>query len=163
MEDKHIYFNWIADQNIPHFMKTQRQLVLQYPLALITCLDSSRASHLVAAVRNGGFMPDGTDFSFADNLGIWIASVNLPSLSSPSQKVFVGFDEVWLFIEQPNVISGPVPSITSEAPVTDEEYVSWREEIATWMLNVDCRVGLGDGHGLNLAVLDDQADLKLKQ
>jgi hypothetical protein len=63
---------------------------------------------------------------------------------------FTGFDEIWLCTEIPGSSKPGGVRITSDAPLATVPY----GDLAPWMLASGCRIGLGDGDGLNMVATD---------
>lgn len=66
--------------------------------------------------------------------------------------LFAGFDELWLCAQVPGSSKPEGLRTTSDKPLRGELPV----EAADWMSKSGCRVGLGDGDGLNLVTSDDR-------
>jgi len=64
-------------------------------------------------------------------------------------RFFTGFDEIWLFAEDP-----PVGKPTSIRLTSDQRIAGPSEVLKEWMQRVACTAGLGDGDGLNFATFD---------
>jgi hypothetical protein len=64
---------------------------------------------------------------------------------------FTGFDELWLFDAPPDEAKPKQVRITSDRPFDD---ASPPAAVDVWMLRTGCRLGLGDGVGLNWVCAD---------
>jgi hypothetical protein len=64
---------------------------------------------------------------------------------------FTGFDELWLFDAAPDETKPKQVRITSDRPFSEAPPPTVLE---AWMLRTGCRLGLGDGLGLNWVCAD---------
>lgn len=75
-------------------------------------------------------------------------------------KLFTGFDEVWFYINEP--LSSKPAEISLVAPL-DLEVDSPPNGLAQWFAESGCRLGIGDGIGMNFATLDKGIASKMQQ
>ena len=67
-------------------------------------------------------------------------------------KLFTGFDEVWWFNEAPPLPKPEDVSLVAPLNVATDEI---SPALVAWMKDSKCRLGLGDGIGLNFVTPDD--------
>jgi hypothetical protein len=116
-------------------------------LALVSMIDSTpRVSELPSLVP------------LLQRIDTWYAIVDFDIVVSTSTLVMLateldflsGFDEVWLCDEMPTTGKPEGLRLTSDIPVEQ----AFSEGIESWMTQLSCRAGLGDGDGLNFITRD---------
>ncbi len=145
---------WI-DTSIGALLQRDAQLPQCFRLMLVTSIDSSRdlsqmreAQEIVR--RYAGCRLLGT--------GLVVPSDRAAEVIA-AFKLFTGFDEVWWFDEEPSLakpeelsLVGPLNLATDEIPAG----------LTQWMQDSKCRLGLGDGIGLNFVTPDVEVAERLK-
>jgi len=74
--------------------------------------------------------------------------------------LFTGFDEVWCFSETPKVMKPADFWIVSPSNIDQEDVPP---ALIPWMEQSGCRLGLGDGIGLNYATPDKNTAILLEE
>jgi hypothetical protein len=64
------------------------------------------------------------------------------------ENLFTGFDELWCFESTPSIAKPDDVFLVAPFNI-DTDFV--RPRLVTWMAETDCKLGLGDGIGLNYA------------
>jgi hypothetical protein len=125
------------------------QILKQFSLSLVTSIDSE--TELVASTIGREIVECYSECRFF-GAGIMIPG-NLLTGVNNEMKLFHGFDEVWFFDAPP---ASPKPNdVWLVAPLNlSEERLPL--PVAHWMQSSHCRLGIGDGIGLNYVTPDEK-------
>jgi hypothetical protein len=127
--------------NIPAVIEAG--LLQQYPFVLMTCIDS-HADVAGIGIRQRFFGHDPDCSIIGDGV-----LTNGRALSQVATELFTGFDELWCFERQPNLPHPKGMSIVSPLDL-DVDIARMSPTLSQWMAHTDCKLGLGDGIGLNI-------------
>jgi hypothetical protein len=124
-------------------------LLARFEYVLVTSLDSD------TQLSESGFGKDIASFDARCCLlgsGVLIPGSVIREANA-ALDLFVWFDEVWCYdsrpkIAKPDNVTIGAPLNLSEEPIPDG--------VHDWMLDSDCRLGVGDGIGLNFVTPDSQ-------
>jgi hypothetical protein len=144
--------NWI-DTSIVRLLKADGGVLSRYAFVMISSVDSSNDMEGFASGYQ--FLSDMGCSDFEKNLlvpGNQIAAV--------ATQLFNGFDEIWCFDERP---TKPKPSDLWIVPPLDLSRDDVPELLILWMKESNCRLGLGDGIGMNYASLDRETAQRLEE
>ncbi len=143
-------FGWL-DLSVGSLVADHPDELTRFAFVLIACIDSDPNVRTIAA-----FYGIAKQFSACATLGdsLVVRGVDLPQVADR----FNGFDEAWFFdapplIEKPNGASLVYPLTRDGTGNFDEAELS--AETAAWMTASHCRLGLGDGCGLNYVTPDE--------
>ena len=140
-----VHGGWI-NSSIEALVEDCPELMAEFPLALITSIDSTPAGSLPGiqkALEKSGVTAE--DFG----AGILLPGKVVTELVY-EHKLFNGFDEVWFHRQRP---TEPKPeSVTIVGPEEISDAVA--PEVIQWMETSNCLLGLGDGAGLNYVTFD---------
>ncbi len=136
-----LQFGWV-DTSIHSLLETQRAIVVSFAYALITSIDSAAdlrrlptGQMIVQRYPQCGFLGTGL-----------VVPIDLLARIGKEFNLFNGFDEVWLFREEPRLLKPD--DVILVAPLDlREDAIS--HELCDWVYESGCEVGLGDGIGLN--------------
>jgi hypothetical protein len=125
----------------------ETKILQNLSLSLVTSIDSE--TELAASKIGHRITARHPECRFLGK-GIIIPCRLLPDLNN-DMKIFHGFDEVWFFDSEPTV---PKPNdVWLVSPLNLKEN-PLPLPVAHWMHNSDCRLGLGDGIGMNYVTPD---------
>jgi len=138
------------DLFIADLVAERSDFIESFPFALITSLDSSPPTSLTNVQRAlseyvGEFREVGSGVLLSGQQTVLLARNYL---------LFTHFDEVWLFRREPLKPKPEKVTIVLLRYTLDEEVPP---EVANWMYQSGCIVGLGDdGNGLNYVTVDER-------
>jgi RHS repeat-associated protein len=128
----------------------QAGLLAQFQYVVITSLDSDDALSTNLIGKRIFDANAGCEF-----LGSAVVATGIQLADTSSKlQLFNGFDEIWCFNDKPNI---PKPFSAWILPPYDIEADPFPLELATWFTKTNCRLGLGDGMGMN--IVSDDANL----
>jgi hypothetical protein len=143
------------DSFIADLISERPEFVESFPFVLIASLDSSPPTSLTNVQQA---LKEHVDEFREVGSGVLLSGQQLVMLARKC-LLLTHFDEVWLFREAPMV---PKPEgVRIVAPYDISEEVP--PEGADWMWRSGCRVGLGDGEGLNYVTVDEGVARQLSQ
>lgn len=153
------YNNFIVgriDTNIGSLLRSDAAVIMQFPFVMITSIDSSTD---VAGIASSYGILD--RFAGSSLLGCSLV-VRGDQVAELSLKfnLFNGFDELWCFRESPQTPKPHGLWIVAPFNFHDEEIPPL---LATWMTESGCKLGLGDGIGLNYATPEIQIAERLER
>lgn len=131
------------DSSIHDFLEELPRAFPSILIALITCLDSNpNVRHTFQnSPKLRALMPEASVFG----KGLILPTTRLLEINREGE-IFFGFDEVWFFPVQPK---HPKPdSIHLVGPERIDQKTLG--QVAPWMKQTSCSLGLGDGTGLNV-------------
>jgi hypothetical protein len=146
-----VVYGWCPNLNITHLDHLIDRMAGYCPLALITCIDSSRnPGELVPALET---MTKAQISWQIHGLGIVVPT---RSLTIVANLLLNGFDEIWLLRSNPATDSSPPMPVTSEIPLPEKKGIDGDRfhELVLWFDMNNCVLGLGDGYGLNYMTTD---------
>jgi hypothetical protein len=133
-------------------------MLARFSYVLITSIDS--ATDLSVPSMKSGIAHIDPQCWFLGR-GVVVQGQSMVKLAE-DRNLFTGFDELWCFDRRP---STPKPDdLWIVAPTnieTDLDRVALR--LVSWMAEADCKLGLGDGIGLNYATTLEELANKLEQ
>lgn len=145
---------WL-DMSIGDLLAEHEELIRTFSWTLITSLDSAVDMTTVAIAADLTRRHSTSHF-----LGGALAIQTTDLEGAKGHALFRGFDELWLFETRPTkekpkevVIVSPVDFRTSK-PTPD---------LTKWLVDSECRLGLGDGVGLNFITPDDELAARLTE
>ena len=153
MSTPDLIMGWLPDTSIREFVDEQREVFAALPFVLISSVDST--------VEQIAEMPWARE-ERAARPG-WALSVD-PLVISGSDLVriagslFYGFDEIWVPARLP-VAAPPSNGMVVGPMRVSEEDLS--HDLLVWMHRSECRLGLGDGTGMNFVAPDVQLASRL--
>lgn len=148
----HIVTNYVPRVNIPTVLFNHRKLFMRFSYIVISSLDSytnvSGMKDVVYGLSVIGCKVQERGTALQVEMSIQAVDFII--------KTFTGFDEVWFFLEMPNIFRQP-PSITSDrslTDITDPFVMDTLSILPEWMRTSGCTIGFGDGAGLNYVSSD---------
>ncbi len=136
-------FEHLPRTNISQFVVDHAEALSQYPVVLISCLDSDPQVSSSSRLEQEKYQA----------VGRCVALRGADLLKEiEGRSTFFGFDEVWFGSAIPET-EIPFPAIV--APCEQEEFLP--VGFATWFDNSPLAVGLGDGFGLTILLRDEAA------
>ena len=140
---------WLPNTSVRELVVENRETFLTLPFVLVSCVDSGNdvASQTWARAE-------------LDRDPGWAISVDPLVITGPGfigavdgPLTLAGFDEIWIPSRLP--IAQRPDAAHIMAPRLLKRGASIRRSVATWMARSGCRLGLGDGFGLNYIVGDE--------
>jgi hypothetical protein len=138
---------WLPSLDIPTVLHPVMSAVSDARQAVISRIDSTPGVASLESVRR---LLESLGASYENVGGDVVVDVSVLVAAVEGHDFLTGFDEVWLCMDVPRSERPPNLEITSDVPFVDRAPAGLSE----WMLEVGCRVGLGDGDGLNVATFD---------
>lgn len=143
----------LPDNTVREWLDQNAPTIHSLPYVLISSMDSDRHVSLMTWAADRVARDAAWALSTSPLVVSGKSAVDL--LDDPS--LFTGFDEIW------------VPSRLPTANPPDEAYLVAPRRldseipapILEWMRNSECRLGVGDGEGLNYAVADQRLATRL--
>jgi hypothetical protein len=132
---------WL-DASIGELIRTHPAVFSQFAYALVTSVDSAIDLHRTSV--GCSIVERHPECGFLGN-GLVVPGANLANVANKFD-LFHGFDEVWWFDQRPEVAKPSDAWIVS--PVNLKSEAASPQTVA-WMSESGCRLGLGDGIGLN--------------
>jgi len=138
-----LYVGWV-DSSIGALVRQASGILPRSAFVLLTSIDSTielrdsgiaekifRTNHASTTLGNGLVVPG-------------------PSLQAIATmfNLFTGFDELWCFDEQPTMPKPDAVWLVSPLELNSDDVPS---SLGPWMRDSGCKLGLGDGVGLNYA------------
>ena len=137
---------WI-DTSIGALLQNSR-LIHQFEAVLVTSIDSSRDLSQMRVTRE--ILQHYPECQLL-GAGLVVPSDRFEDFST-TFKLFTGFDEVWWFDAKPLLAKPDELSLVAPLNLATDEIPS---EVTHWMHESKCRLGLGDGIGLNFVTSDE--------
>jgi hypothetical protein len=117
-------------------------ILSQFPVIMITSIDSTNDIARIVKYHD--------IFSLFPKCKMLGLSLLVPGVDIPDMQklfhLFNGFDEIWCFEHAPIFAKYSGASLVGPYNV---EHDTMRTEVACWMIDSKCSLGLGDGIGLN--------------
>jgi hypothetical protein len=132
---------WVADAQVTDLLGVWEQLAGELPVLLVTMIDSDPEPSKLASVRAA--IADAAPDIVVVGPGIAVPSGAIHACASTG--LFTGFDELWLACAVPEHFAAPPVRLTSETPIR-----AMPDQLLEWMDRHGCRLGFGDGDGLNV-------------
>lgn len=140
------YLGWI-DTSIGALLHDEAQLAKRFGAMLVTSIDSSRD---LSQVRKAQEVVRRYPECRLLSAGLLVPSNRVAEISA-AVKLFTGFDEVWCFDEEPSLAKSNELSLVGPLNLETDEIPTG---LTQWMRDSKCRLGLGDGIGLNFVTPD---------
>ena len=141
-----LHSGWIADVGLGGVLGALPSVVGD-GWALVTVVDSSRGVSDLPSIRIAAAAAGISAIRVGASLALRTDGLRILA----EDGFFNGFDEVWLFRGVPAEDKPPGIRLTSDRPLPDLPPA----ELALWMAASGCRLGLGDGDGLNYVTPDE--------
>jgi hypothetical protein len=141
-----LYVGWL-ETSIGVLVREDPLLLALFPFVLITSVDST--TELADSRIGQAIVRRNHDCAFIGQ-GLLVPSVKLPALDA-ELGLFHGFDEVWALDDRPAVAKPSGSSIVGPLNLNEDDPSG---DVAEWMNATGCRLGLGDGFGLNYVTSD---------
>jgi len=139
-----LIMGWV-DTSIGRLLHDSPAFPQQFAFAVITSIDSTTDLTGMAALRD--IVRRNSQCQFLG--GSLVVPANL---AGEVAQLFTGFDEIWWFDQAPKAPKPPEASLVAPLNLSTEQLPAW---ISLWMKESACRLGLGDGIGLNFVTPDE--------
>lgn len=152
MNHSRVRFGRIANLSVRAWLERHAIAIRAMPYILISSLDSTvdvADMSWVAARRDA-------DPEWAISLSPLVIS-GASAVDLLEGNLFTGFDELWIPSEMP--VARPPGDASLVAP--RELDVEAPPAVVAWLEGSKCRLGVGDGYGMNYAVLDESIGAEL--
>ncbi len=133
--------------SIGDLIRTNAKLLSDYNHVLITALDSVRG---LPAAKVGRAMLRELPHARALGNSLVLPARILAEVGWVSD-LFSGFDEVWFF---DSAVTDPPPGGISVLPPPTFDRVKPEADTMEWFMEVNCKLALGDGYGMNYLSAD---------
>jgi hypothetical protein len=148
LKRNNLFVGWL-DTNVKEVLKSHRNLLRKYPLVMVTSIDST--TQLVSSLVGQKIKQRYSSYRALGD-GIILATDDLID-ADDALGLFFGFDELWFFQNPPFEV---LPKdICLVGPFNIESQVI-PMALEGWIERSNCRLGLGDGVGLNCVTPDPE-------
>jgi hypothetical protein len=144
--EEELMVNWV-DFRINELLRFHTSTISRFAFVMITTIDSSSD---IAGIANGYRL-----FDIYGECSIHGEALLLPGdrIENLHQRfnLFNGFDEIWCFNERPRLVKSSDLSIVAPLNLAVDDTPPL---LASWMKQSGCKLGLGDGIGMNIVTPD---------
>jgi hypothetical protein len=144
----------IEDMSVRKWITKNASKISELPFVLISSIDSQRDLRRIKLLASRFEIEPKWALSIYPLVISGTSTVDLAN----EDRLFTGFDEIWIPRRLP--ISNPPSNAYLVAPREIESFLPL--EIENWVESSECRLGVGDGDGLNYVVLDDELGRQLQ-
>ena len=137
-----------TESSIGVILRSRSELAHRFGYILVTSVDSS--TELTKLPEAQAIIQRYTGAQFLGE-GLLLPSSQISEVSS-TLKLFTGFDEIWCFDDAPSLAKPDDVSLVAPLNVATDAIPA---RVVQWMQESRCRLGLGDGIGLNFVTPDD--------
>lgn len=139
---------WL-DTSIGSLLRFSRAWLSNFTTVLVTSVDSTTDMHQMREAAE--IIQQYPSCRFL-GLGLLTPAEELEGIATRF-KLFTGFDELWCFDTKPTIAKPPGLSIVSPLNLESDKAP---HQLQDWMRESNCKLGLGDGIGLNYAATDEE-------
>lgn len=139
-------FGHVPGRTVRDWLESHVERLTSLPYILIASVDSDRTTATMPWVLNRSKADPNWALSLTP---LVISGASLVGLLGDS-NLFTGFDELWILREVPAIAPPDAAYLVAPRDFAEEVPVS----ILQWVEDSQCRLGVGDGDGLNFVSLD---------
>jgi hypothetical protein len=143
-----IFTGWLPGASVRQLVKEKRDIFRALPFVLVSYVDSD--PHVATQTWARKELEHDADWAISRSPLVIAGHHFVDAVEGPLK--LAGFDEIWIPSRLP--IPTPPEGAHIMAPRQLKRGASVKRSIATWMRRSDCRLGLGDGFGLNFVATD---------